>query len=348
LGVFGVPDNFGYICIMRVAWVIILSLIAAVGTVGCDRTDTSVVDCLHRLGGLVFVDPDSASVVLNGIRREDLRDDDSKSRYDLLQTMIDDRLGNVHRSPDDILSVRSYFIGSDASDSLLTIVHLYTGRVYEDLGEYPKALESYLEARTHAEDTAENHLKGRIFYNIGNLYHNDYDYAHASSFLEQAIPHFNAIGDTLNAANTYNLLGANHTVSGSVDKGLQALNKANEMYGSLRNKDGIMSSSLTIAGLYLYHMEDAAKADSIMTRVHNNYNGGTIPHDHLPMMSQIEAGKGNYEKAIEFLQDYLGLTFGRKSETLCSYVILRKSDGAISFGIRSPVQICGHYRQFVS
>lgn len=152
---------------MKVAWVVILSLIATVGTVGCVQTDTTVVSDFHMLGDLVFVDPDSVSVVLNGIQRDDLRDLESRSKYDLLRTIVDDRLGKVHQSTDDILSARDYFIRSDASDSLLAVAHLYTGRVYEDLGEPEKALESYLIARAHSKNTTGNlRLKGRIAYNI--------------------------------------------------------------------------------------------------------------------------------------------------------------------------------------
>jgi len=86
------------------------------------------------------------------------------------------------------------------------------------------------------------------------------------------------------------------------------LNKASEMYAKLRDTDGIMNNTLTIAGLYLHHLNDVIKADSVMLRSLRERHNGVIPRTHLPMMSQIEAGKGNYGKAAELLQDYLALT----------------------------------------
>lgn len=297
---------------MKSVLTIILPLITIIGSVGCSQKDKTAVNDFRRVGDLVFVNPDSAAVVLDGIRRDDLGDDASLSRYDLLRTIIDDRLGILHQSSDAILSARNYFVEvGNTSDSLLSIVHLYTGRVYEDMGEYEKALESYLVARTHSENTTANlHLKGRIAYNIGYLYRNDGDYAHSSLFLEQAIGYFNAEGDILNTAHSYNLLGANHTVSGNVEEGLVALSRAGEIYGRLRDTSGMNSNTLIMAGLYLHHLNDVSKADSVMSRVHREYNNGIIPQGHLPVMSEIEAGKGNYGKAVELIEDYLDLSHG--------------------------------------
>jgi hypothetical protein len=79
-------------------------------------------------------------VVLASIKRGDLHDDESLAKFQLLQTITNDRLAINHESADDILAARDYFTGKATSDSLVAIVHLYVGRVHEGLGRSEDAL----------------------------------------------------------------------------------------------------------------------------------------------------------------------------------------------------------------
>ncbi len=167
---------------------------------------------------LVLTNPDSAHVVLNHIEPNTLLDRQNMARYKLVRTIANDRLGIAHESPDDILAARDFFYINNTSDSLLAIVHLYTGRVQEDLGQSKEALESYLTAESTLKNTPGNsYWKGRIDAHIAELYHDDRDYVKSATYAEQAIRHFGDSGEALGMANAYNLLGFNHKLEGDND-----------------------------------------------------------------------------------------------------------------------------------
>jgi tetratricopeptide (TPR) repeat protein len=285
---------------------ILSSLVATICLLGCVEVNPEVANRLNEAEELIFSNLDSALVVLDGIRQEDLKDKAHLARYNLLLSIADDRTGKTHTSLDNILAAEEFYTGSGAGDSLLAVVNMYVGRVYEDLGQSEKALESYLTAQSHVDNTENNsYWKGRIAQNVGILYHNDFDYTRASSFFDQAIEYFGDCNDTLNTAHSYNWSGANHMLSGDHEEALKALDKASEIYLQSNHTEGLLSNVLAISDIYMSELDDVAGADSVLRHTYSVHNNGVMPLSHHPQMSKIEAGKGNYEKAIELLDEYL-------------------------------------------
>jgi tetratricopeptide (TPR) repeat protein len=277
-----------------------------VATTSCAKTNKEITDNIRRVEELVMINTDSALVVLNGIEGRNLRDRENRAKFRLLQTITNDRLGIAHESADDILAARDYFVSEAASDSLLAIVHLYVGRVYESLGRSEEALQSYLTTAPHLDNTPNNfYWKGRVNYHIGELYHYDSDYAHSSRFIGRAIQCFIDCGDTLNAAHAYNLQGFNHRFLKNHALALEMLVNANDLYLAINHIEGLMSNALASSSILLQEPNGAYRADSLMKRVHREYNNGIVPLYHYPMMSRIEEGKRNYAKAIEHLKNYM-------------------------------------------
>jgi tetratricopeptide (TPR) repeat protein len=286
----------------------ILLSAAVVGAVCCTDPDPKVVAYLHRVEGLMFTDLDSARVVFGGIDPSNLSGRENLARYRLLQTIMNDRLAIQHESLDDILFARDYLAASSASDSLLAIVHLYTGRVYEDLGEPERALESLLLAKFHIDNTENNNYwKGRVYFHIGVVYNDDFDFTRSISFVEKAIHYYSEAGDSLDVAHAYNLQGFNYTLREENDMALKMLSLANDYYLATNHSQGALSNGLISSGILLDENKPAS-ADSLIKRVHEDFNGGKAPVSHYPMMSQIEAAKGNYKMAIEYLQKYDSIT----------------------------------------
>jgi tetratricopeptide (TPR) repeat protein len=291
---------------MKKLVLIVASLVGAICLSGCVEVNPEMASRLIEVEERIFTDLDSALIVLDGIQREDLQDKANLARYNLLLTIADDRTGKTHTSLDNILAAEDYFTGSSASDSLLAIVNMYVGRVYEDLGQSETSLTSYLVAQSHVDNTEGNdYWKGRIAQSIGILYYNDFDYTHASSFFDSAIKYFNDSRDTLNVAHSYNLLGANYLLSDNHEEALTALKNAYDIYLQSNHSEGLLSNALAISDIYLNESDDVAKADSVLLHTHAIHNNGVIPLSHFPQMSKIEAGKGNYQEAISLLEDYL-------------------------------------------
>ncbi len=299
---------------------ILLSLVVAGCTGGHDKGDPETADRLGKTESLVFTDIDSALVVFESIGREKLSGNENLARYNLLNTIIDDRLGKTHLSSDDIGFAENYFADSSAPDSLLAIVHIYAGRVYEDMGQTERALESYLMAQSHADDTENNHYwKGRIAYHIASLYHKDFDYSHSSVFLNQAIRYFESCNDVINMAHSLNLLGRNHLLSGDYRQALEALRKASEIYLLNDHTAGLLSNALSISDIYLNDMDEVFKADSVLSHARSNFSDGTIPLSYFPIMSQIEATKGNYPYAVGLLKEYMDINPGLSPKEKAAY-----------------------------
>jgi tetratricopeptide (TPR) repeat protein len=299
------------------------STLLVIFTAGCAKTDKKIVEDISHAEGLVLISPDSAAVVLDMINPDALNDRENTARYRLIRTITNDRLGIPHESPDDVLAARDYFASNKTTDSLLSIAHLYVGRVYEDLGQPEKALESYLSAKSTADNTTSNHYwKGRINYHIGSMYHNYSDYLQSANYIEQAIPCFTESGNSMYVAHCYNLLGRNHKLAGDHQRALATLEKANEYYIANNYADGLMSNALIMSGILLEEYDGAYHADSLVRQVHSAYNGGIIPVSHYPMMSRIEEGKGNFRKAIRYLEDYIARVPDLPLAELASYKYL--------------------------
>lgn len=300
--------------------VIAISLILI--SISCSRNSQIKDATINTAETLVFSNPDSALMLLRNIDISKIAEPEDQARYSLLLTIAQDKTGIVHKSIDDINIALAYYEKASTPDSLLGVINYYLGRVYEDMGEPREALESYFKAKSYFENNNSCYWLGRIFYNMGYLYYYDGDYNHAASFLEKAIDQFSLCKDSLSVAHTYNLIGANYLLLGDHLQALAVLKKASDMYVGLDQTEGLLSTALAISSIYMEELGNVSLAESVLKQTHTKYNDGKTPLEHYPLLSQIEARKGNFYIAVQLLEEYVNSNVDLSLEQKSYYIYL--------------------------
>lgn len=232
---------------------------------------------------------------------------ENKAKYALLLTIAYDRSGLGYESADDALLAHNYYHAQAASDSLLGITLFYLGRAYDNIGQRDLALKSYLKAKPHFAAIDSDYWQGILSFRIGNLYYRDNDYSHASLSLDEAVEYFQRSNDSTNLAHAYNFVGANYLLQGNYSKALEALEYAKNIHIGSGHTQGIMSDVMNISSIYMEELDDISSAETILKEAYDDFNGGKIPLSHYPFLSQIEAKKGNFTAAIDYIRKYIEL-----------------------------------------
>lgn len=177
---------------------IVLIIVLSTGVVGCTKTKSEVVERIRRAEKLVLTKPDSALMMLNGIKVCDLRARRSLAKFRLLRSIAENRLGIPTESPEDIAAAQKYFSRIVASDSLQAVAYLNLGRAYERAGQPREAFVSYLSAEFSVNNTSDNrYWKHQIYYRIAYLYFHYFDNEYSPDFTEYAVDYLNNSRDSV-------------------------------------------------------------------------------------------------------------------------------------------------------
>lgn len=165
--------------------------------------ETSLIKIQH----LADINPDSAKIYFDKIEYKTLSNRD-RHLYDFLKIKINDKLRVKHTNDSLILDVIKYYNTASGSDTLYTEALYYGGRVYSDLGDYPKAQQYFQAALDRLPNDTPNHLRGRAMSQFGRLLNKLRLYDEAIPYIEDVIKLEQNSKDTFNLVSNLNLLGA--------------------------------------------------------------------------------------------------------------------------------------------
>lgn len=151
-------------------------------------------DCINEM---TETDADSAAKMLSEIR-ESMKGAPSElvMYYDLLGIKTDDKRMIRHTSDTMISRVAEYYERQD-EDGHLPEAYYYVGRANSDMNNSEKALFYFYKALQCDSSMVTNHLRGRIYAQMGNIYLRNCLFEDAKNMQEMAYFYCKEEGDTL-------------------------------------------------------------------------------------------------------------------------------------------------------
>lgn len=153
-------------------------------------------------------------------------DGDDKVYYDFLSVKLADKAFILHRSDSVILPVIDYYSSHGSKDRYTEALY-YGGRVYSDIGDYPRALNYFEDAlKRIEEDPSKLLLKGNILSQTASLLHSLRLYEEAKKYLNKVLAIDIELKDSLNLMHDLRLLAVNNLNSKKYDEAEHNFKKA--------------------------------------------------------------------------------------------------------------------------
>ncbi len=112
------------------------------------------------------------------------------------------------------------------------------GGVYYRLGQYPKALESYQQALAISKEVGDRSGEGKALFNIGAIYRTLGQYSKALEFNQQALVIRKQLGDRDGEAKSLNNLGNTYYDLRQYQKAIEYFQQSLAIYKQVGNRDG--------------------------------------------------------------------------------------------------------------
>lgn len=178
-------------------------------------TVTCLVECnnhsanwetLNSIETIIDQNPDSALNLLNDINCDTLSED-NKMYHHFLTVKAMDKAYIDHKS-DSLISLAYDYFQSHNTERLPEVVY-YCGRVYNDLGDYPTALNYYQDALELIPSKPENlKLRGAVLCQTAYLLNSLRLYNEAIPYIQESIKIDSVLSDSINLMHDTKLLGA--------------------------------------------------------------------------------------------------------------------------------------------
>ena len=163
-------------------------------------------ETLNQIESYIESNPDSALNLLNDINCDTLSEDD-KMYHHFLTVKAMDKAYIVHQS-DSLISLAYDYFQAHNTERLPEVVY-YCGRVNNDLGDYPTALNFYQNALDMLPaDTENQKLRGAVLCQTGNLLNTLRLYEQAIPYIQESIITDSILSDSTNLMYDLQLLGA--------------------------------------------------------------------------------------------------------------------------------------------
>ena len=240
----------------------LLYLVFLLLTFGCQRHYQYPL-VLQEADSLCVTLPDSAVTLLKSIS-DDMQQAPEfvQMRYKLLTIKANDKAYITHTSDSLILSLVDYYEhGGDPA--YLGETYYYTGRTYSDLGDAPRALESFQKALDVMPGDENLKVKSKVYAQMGNLFRKQYLYHQAIESFKQSYQCDIKLNDTI--GQIFNLRDMGFVLRGldRPDSTLQLLNVAHELALSIKNEQMDNRITSQMASLYI-QLGDYEKAKKLI------------------------------------------------------------------------------------
>jgi serine phosphatase RsbU (regulator of sigma subunit) len=129
-------------------------------------------------------------------------------------------------------------------------VNTFLGAVYRNIGNYPKALNHYLDAVRIAEKSNDDERLGFGLQSIGDINQRQKRFAEADKYLQKALKSFQKINNQVGIAYCYYTYGQSFEAQKKFTEALNYHQKALEIRQKIQDKNGLSSSTFRIGGIY--------------------------------------------------------------------------------------------------
>lgn len=265
----------------------LLLLIATILLVACHQ-QKEYPEQLVRADSIMAAYPDSALALLRVCEDSiEQMDKDTRMYYTLLLTLAKDKCWQTHEADTLMPEVIEYY-ESQGDNKKLSWAYYTLGRIYDDMRNYPKALDLYQKSIDKGQETEDLRLIGLAYSQIGVIYHYNHMYDEMVDAYRKSYECALQAKDTLAMACRMTNMARVYTILNNVDSTLYYYNKSYEL-------DHDPTTKSAIADIYI-QIEEYGKAYEALCYNREAY---TYWAEYYNAIGLSDSTIYYYEKALE-------------------------------------------------
>ena len=320
---------------MRRYYCLILLVVAMISSCA---SNSNIIENLDRAAEIMNEKPDSAKIVLDGIKRSELKNRALKARFALLYSQAMDKC-YIDTDNDSLISVALKYYSKHGTDHEKALAYYYHSVVFRNRDDDIEAeVNALLEAKKYTATTEDHFLNGLIYHALARLYSAQGQHEEAFELYDKGSNEFKIVGHRANEMGGY--MGASRSLAAlsrnneSKDYAIKAyeiakelnlvehivrlgakisiLNrelydyKANEYIHFIRENKNLFGDDLD--RLYGILYEFSNQIDSAKY-YYKKFTDSTRPHSKisvniLSIVAELAEELGDYKEAFEYKKQY--------------------------------------------
>ena len=165
-------------------------------------TESTVTSAFDHAAEIMSEKPDSAKLVLDGIRRSELKNRALKARFALLYSQAMDKC-YIDTDNDSLISVALKYYSNRGTNHEKALAYYYKGVVLRNKGNTEAEVNALLEAQKYASKTQDYYLNGLICNQLARLYSGQRQYLESFELYSKGVHEFEKVNSKINVMTAY-------------------------------------------------------------------------------------------------------------------------------------------------
>ena len=193
---------------MRRYYCLILLVVAMISSCA---SNSNIIENLDRAAEIMNEQPDSAKIVLDGIKRSELKNRALKARFALLYSQAMDKC-YIDTDNDSLISVALKYYSKHGTDHEKALAYYYHSVVFRNRDDDIEAeVNALLEAKKYTATTEDHFLNGLIYHALARLYSAQGQHEEAFELYDKGSNEFKIVGHRANEMGGY--MGASRSLA---------------------------------------------------------------------------------------------------------------------------------------
>lgn len=184
---------------MRRYYCLILLLVAMITSCGGNN---NITESLDQAAQIMNEKPDSAKLVLDGIRRSELKNRALKARFALLYSQAMDKC-YIDTDNDSLISVALKYYSKHGTDHEKALAYYYKSVVHNNANNIEAQIKTLLVAEMYVKKTDDEYLQALIYHTLANRYNLQLQYKEALPLYKKSAEIFEKLDNKTNLLLAY-------------------------------------------------------------------------------------------------------------------------------------------------
>ena len=165
-------------------------------------TKSTVTSAFDHAAEIMNEKPDSAKLVLDGIRRSELKNSALKARFALLYSQAMDKC-YIDTDNDSLISVALKYYSKRGTDHEKALAYYYQSVVLRNAGNIEAEIKALVNAQKYVENTDDEYLQALTYHVLANKYFLQMSYDNALTLYKKSAEIFTKLDKKVNALYAY-------------------------------------------------------------------------------------------------------------------------------------------------